>query len=221
MNSFFYSTKHAKTSYYHIPSTLNLEDVQQIFHNHSTLAHIFWPQLANDPENLLFENQTGPSTTEIQIRPASGSGPGPSGTKCKASITSHHAAREIVVAEEMPLGLRMTLVYRVSDEPPQGISAEEGDGLLALADSQPSTSLSGTGSRIGLYLQVERSVMAPRPLSMLVKTTDGPIVKTKNLLFVLDELGNGKDLDAALDALNELRDSDDEGDEVLEKYKAD
>ncbi|GFN20356.1 homoserine O-acetyltransferase [Aspergillus tubingensis] len=221
MNSFFYSTKHAKTSYYHIPSTLNLEDVQQIFHNHSTLAHIFWPQLVNDPENLLFENQIGPSTTEIQIRPASGSGPGPSGTKCKASITSHHEAREIVVAEEMPLGLRMTLVYRVSDEPPQGISAEEGDGLLALADSQPSTSLSGTGSRIGMYLQVERSVIAPRPLSMLVKTTDGPIVKTKNLLFVLDELGNGKELDAALDALNELRGSDDEGDEVLEKYKAD
>ncbi|PWY73406.1 hypothetical protein BO83DRAFT_398825 [Aspergillus eucalypticola CBS 122712] len=219
--SVFYSTKYAKTSYYHIPSTLNLEDVQQILHNHSTLAHIFWPQLANDPENLLFENQTGPSTTEIQIRPASGSGPGPSGTKCKASITSHHEAREVVVAEEMPLGLRMTLVYRISDEPPQGISAEEGDGLLALADSQPSTSLSGTGSRIGLYVQVERSVMAPRPLSMLVKMTDGPIVKTKNLLFVLDELGNGKELDAALDALNELGESDDEGDEVLEKYKAD
>ncbi|PYH64418.1 uncharacterized protein BO88DRAFT_429486 [Aspergillus vadensis CBS 113365] len=219
--SVFYSTKHAKTSYYHIPSTLNLEDVQQILRNHSTLAHIFWPQLANDPENLLFENQTGPSTTEIQIRPASGSGPGPSGTKCKASITSHHEAREVVVAEEMPLGLRMTLIYRVSDEPPQGISAEEGDGLLALADSQPSTSLSDTGSRIGLYLEVERSVMAPRPLSMLVKTTDGPIVKTKNLLFVLDELGNGKEVDAALDALNELGESDDEGDEVLEKYKVD
>ncbi|GKZ23510.1 hypothetical protein AbraIFM66951_007610 [Aspergillus brasiliensis] len=219
MNSFFYSTKHAKTSYYHIPSTLNLEDVQQVFHNHSTLAGIFWPQPTNDPENLIFENQTGPSTTEIQIGPTLGSG---SATKCKASLTSHHEAREVVVIEEMPLGLRMTLVYRVSDEPPQGISAEEGDGLLALADSQPSTSLSGSGSRVGLYLEVERSVSAPRPLSMLVKTTEGPIVKTKNLLFVLDELGrNGKDLDAALAALTGLGESDDEGEDVLEKYKAD
>ncbi|OJJ68640.1 hypothetical protein ASPBRDRAFT_308365 [Aspergillus brasiliensis CBS 101740] len=219
MNSFFYSTKHAKTSYYHIPSTLNLEDVQQVFHNHSTLAGIFWPQPTNDPENLIFENQTGPSTTEIQIGPTLGSG---SATKCKASLTSHHEAREVVVIEEMPLGLRMTLAYRVSDEPPQGISAEEGDGLLALADSQPSTSLSPSGSRVGLYLEVERSVSAPRPLSMLVKTTEGPIVKTKNLLFVLDELGrNGKDLDAALAALTGLEESDDEGEDVLEKYKAD
>lgn len=137
-------------------------------------------------------------------------------------MISHHEAREVVVEEEMPLGLRMTLVYRVSDEPPQGISAEEGDGLLALADSQPSTSLSPSGSRIGLYLEVERSVMAPRPLSMLVKTTEGPVVKTKNLLFVLDELGNGRDLDAVLCALNDgLGESDDEGDGVLEKYKAD
>ncbi|EHA22331.1 hypothetical protein ASPNIDRAFT_45100 [Aspergillus niger ATCC 1015] len=218
MNSFFYSTKHAKTSYYHIPSTVNLDDVQQILHNHSTLANIFWPQTVNDPGNLIFENQTGPSTTEIQIGPASGSNPGPSATKCKARMISHHEAREVVVEEEMPLGLRMTLVYRVSDEPPQGISAEEGDGLLALADSQPSTSLSPSGSRIGLYLEVERSVMAPRPLSMLVKTTEGPIVKTKNLLFVLDELGNGRDLDAVLGALNDgLGESDDEGEGVLEK----
>ncbi|CAK42987.1 hypothetical protein M747DRAFT_351024 [Aspergillus niger ATCC 13496] len=222
MNSFFHSTKHAKTSYYHIPSTVNLDDVQQILHNHSTLANIFWPQTVNDPENLIFENQTGPSTTEIQIGPASGSNPGPSATKCKARMISHHEAREVVVEEEMPLGLRMTLVYRVSDEPPQGISAEEGDGLLALADSQPSTSLSPSGSRIGLYLEVERSVMAPRPLSMLVKTTEGPVVKTKNLLFVLDELGNGRDLDAVLGALNDgLGESDDEGEGVLEKYKAD
>ncbi|GCB24625.1 hypothetical protein AAWM_07510 [Aspergillus awamori] len=218
----FYSTKHAKTSYYHIPSTVNLDDVQQILHNHSTLANIFWPQTVNDPGNLIFENQTGPSTTEIQIGPASGSNPGPSATKCKARMISHHEAREVVVEEEMPLGLRMTLVYRVSDEPPQGISAEEGDGLLALADSQPSTSLSPSGSRIGLYLEVERSVMAPRPLSMLVKTTEGPVVKTKNLLFVLDELGNGRDLDAVLGALNDgLGESDDEGEGVLEKYKAD
>ncbi|PYH54844.1 uncharacterized protein BO96DRAFT_424449 [Aspergillus niger CBS 101883] len=218
MNSFSHSTKHAKTSYYHIPSTVNLDDVQQILHNHSTLANIFWPQTVNDPENLIFENQTGPSTTEIQIGPASGSNPGPSATKCKARMISHHEAREVVVEEEMPLGLRMTLVYRVSDEPPQGISAEEGDGLPALADSQPSTSLSPSGSRIGLYLEVERSVMAPRPLSMLVKTTEGPVVKTKNLLFVLDELGNGRDLDAVLGALNDgLGESDDEGEGVLEK----
>lgn len=116
-----------------------------------------------------------------------------------------------MVEEDMPLGLEMALVYRVttsSDLPPDS-DTSNGDNLLSV--SSP-----------GLYLEVERSVLAPRLLSFLVKAREGPILKTRNLLWVLEEMGrNGKVLGAALDQLR-VHDGDcDAAESRLEKDKAD
>lgn len=85
----------------------------------------------------------------------------------------------------MLLGIKMTLVYRLCDCPAE-IEAVNSNQLLS-------------GLSSGLYLEVERSVLVPRPLSFLVKVEDRLILETRNLLRVLEELRrNGRDLEAAL-----------------------
>lgn len=181
-----YASKDAKKSYYSIPSMLCGQDVLKILLDHSHLASILWPapRTGEDQRNGISEKkQVAPHITEIRIGPTSGSGPG------KASITSHEEAREVVVQEDMPLGIKMTLVYRLCNRPVE----------TEAANSDPP--LSGLSS--GLYLEEQRSVLAPRPFSFLVKVEDRLILKTRNLLCVLEEFGrNGRDLGAALGFLS-------------------
>ncbi|RYP27601.1 hypothetical protein DL767_007606 [Monosporascus sp. MG133] len=198
MTSFLYSTKTAKKEYYPIPDTLNLQDVLAILRDHSILSNVFWPRSAREiPE----EKRTGPSTTEFSI--------GSSAARGRATMTTK--ADGIVYEEEMPLGLKMTVVYRVTDCPPGTWSKDSdasSDALLSLSESR-------------LCLEEERSVAAPRPLSMLVNLKDGPIVKTQNLVRVLNEFGrNGKDLVSALASL-QVSTADHSDTDELEKPKAD
>lgn len=195
-----YSTKHAKKSYHPIPSTLDADDVLQIFQDHSSLAEIFWP-----PPHVISDGKhTTPNRTEYRIECARSSEPGSAVSKSKASIISRKQEREVVLEESMPLGIELGIVHRmISDLPP---------GSEAL-NSPSSTSCSG------LYLEVERSVTAPKPLSIIVQVTEGLVCKTKNIVWVLDEMGrNGKDLTAALQQLR-VRDSGDSPEIELRKNK--
>lgn len=105
----------------------------------------------------------------------------------------------------MPLGLELRLVHRVISDLPSG--SDVSDSLL----STPSS----------LYLEVERSVTAPKPLSIIVHVTEGLICKTENVIYVLDEMArNGKDLTMALHQLC-VRNSGDSPEIVSKKDKSD
>lgn len=131
-----------------------------------------------------------PNITEIRIGPTPGFVPGLSTGGGKARITPHKEAKEVMVQEDMPLGIKMTLVYRLCDRPVE-IEGADNDQLLP-------------GLLPVLYSEVEKSVLAPRPLSLLVKAEDRLILQTRNLLGVLVELGrNGRDLGAALGWLDD------------------
>ncbi|RYO89738.1 hypothetical protein DL764_008541 [Monosporascus ibericus] len=198
MTSFLYSTKTAKKEYYHIPDALNLQDVLVILRDHSTLSNVFWPRSTMEiPE----EKCTGPSTTEFRI--------GSSAARSRAIMTTK--ADGIVYEEDMPLGLKVTVVYRVANCPPgtwSNDSDASSDRLLSLSESR-------------LCLEEERSVVGPRPLLILTNLKEGPIVKTRNLMWVLDEFArNGKDLVSALGSL-QLSTADPNDADELEKPKAD
>jgi hypothetical protein len=100
-------------------------------------------------------------------------------------------AEGIFYEEEMPLGLKMTIIYKVAD-------VQDQDREKDTQVSARSTSLAESR----LYVVQERSVAAPRPLSMLVNMKEGPIEKTRRLVWLLNELGrNGKDSAQALAGL--------------------
>ncbi|CAG7936501.1 unnamed protein product [Penicillium nalgiovense] len=158
-------------AYYHLPDALIQEDVFSFLHNHTALAHLFWP-LA-----MKVDESTNPTSTIFNIGSAA---------KEKATITS--ATDEVVCEEELPFGLRMRMVYRVINTSVGGY----GNGVSGSSDR-----LILPESR--LCLEEERSVTAPRPLSLLLNLKDGPIPKTLNLLRALNEFArNGKDVDLTL-----------------------
>ena len=196
-----YSTKHAKKSYHPIPSTLGADDVLQIFQDHGHLAEIFWPP----PHVISDEKHTTPNKTEFCIECARSSEPGSSVSKSKTSIVSRKQEKEVVLEESMPLGIELGIVHRVISDLPPG--SEALDSLQQISTSS------------SLYLEVERSVTAPKPLSIIVQVTEGLVCKTKNLVWVLDEMGrNGKDLTAALQQLR-VRDGGDSPEIELRKNK--
>lgn len=192
----FYSTQTAKKAYYPLPDALSQQDVLSFLHNHTALAHVFWPQLVTGVD----ERRTCPTSTIISI--------GPAATKGKATIAT--MADEAVCEEELPFGLRMSVVYRVIDTSVGGY----GNGV-----SESSDCLTLPESR--LCLEEERSVTAPRPLSLLLNQKDGPIPKTLSLVRALDEFGrNGKDVGLTLASLSAPTADRDNAYE-LEKPKAD
>lgn len=144
-----------------------------------------------------------PNKTELRIECARSSEPGSSVSKSKASITYYKEEREVVLEETMPLGLELRLVHRVISDLPSG--SDVSDSLL----STPSS----------LYLEVERSVTAPKPLSIIVQVTEGLICKTMNLTHVLDEMArNGKDFTTAIHQLY-VQDGGDSPETVSRKDK--
>lgn len=187
----FYTTKEAEKSHHPIPSGLKEQDASNILHDHPLLAAIFWPSRRIIKQG---EDSPTPRTTHFSVGSASGSE-----TSYKTSLTSQFNEKEVILVEDMPLGLKMTVAYRViSGEDIPSESPNENDVLEATPN--------------GLYLEVERSVQSPRPLSLLVRVKDGPIQKTRDLLWVLDEMGrNGKNLAAALGALRIRDDGTDRG----------
>jgi hypothetical protein len=144
-------------------------------HNHNLLANTFWPLDAEVVE----EKRTSQSTTEFVIRSSAG----------RATMST--IAEGIFYEEEMPLGLKMTIIYKVAD-------VQDQDREKNTQVSARSTSLAESR----LYVVQERSVAAPRPLSILVNVKEGPIEKTHRLVWLLTELGrNGKDSAQALAGL--------------------
>jgi hypothetical protein len=146
-------------------------------HNHTLVANTFWP---SDTE-VVEEKRSSQCTTEFVINASAGS----------ARATMSTTAEGIFYEEEMPLGLKMTIIYKVADVQDQ--------------DRQKDTQVSARPTSLAesrVYLVEERSVAAPRPLSMLVNVKDGPIEKTRRLVWLLNELGrNGKDSAQALAGL--------------------
>ncbi|RHZ65997.1 uncharacterized protein CDV56_109429 [Aspergillus thermomutatus] len=181
-----YTRESARKEYYPIPEALNTIDVLDVLHNHTLLANTFWPWSETE---VVLEKR---GTTELVISSSAAS------TRATMSTT----AEGIVYEEEMPLGLKMTIVYRVADmqDQPREKDFPASAGPTSLAESR-------------LYVVEERSVAAPRPLSMLVKVKEGPIEKTPHLVWLLNELGrNGKNMTEALTGLRGLAgDLDDTG----------
>ncbi|KAF3019917.1 hypothetical protein E8E15_003704 [Penicillium rubens] len=183
-------------AYYPLPDALSQQDVLSFLHNHTALAHLFWPQ----PVIGVDQRRTSPTSTIFSIGSAT--------TKEKATITT--AADETVCEEQLPFGLRMRVAYRVIDTSVggNGNGVSESSNRLILPDSR-------------LCLEEERSVTAPRPLSLLLNQKDGPISKTVSLVRALNEFGrNGKDVGLTLASLPAPTADPDDAYE-LEKSKAD
>lgn len=83
-----YSTQTAKKAYYPLPDALTQRDVLSFLHNHTALAHLFWPSLVTEVD----ERRASPTSTIFRI--------GSAATKGKATITT--AADEAVCEEELP-----------------------------------------------------------------------------------------------------------------------
>ncbi|RHZ49666.1 hypothetical protein CDV55_101478 [Aspergillus turcosus] len=174
MSSFLYSRKSAKTESYPIPEQLDATDVLNILHNHTLLADTLWPR---SESAVVEEKRTSNSITEFVINSSAG----------RARVTMSTTTDGLFYEEEMPLGLKMAIYYRVADIQDQN----------AQASAHPTLS-----NESHLHLVEERSVVAPRPLSMLVKVKEGPIEKTRHLIWLLNELGrNGKNMAEALAGL--------------------
>ncbi|CAG7938963.1 unnamed protein product, partial [Penicillium nalgiovense] len=127
--------------YYPLPDALIQEDFLSFLHNHTALAHFFWPLATKVDESA------NPTSTIFNIGSAA---------KEQATITS--ATDEAVCEEELPFGLRMRVVYRVIDTSVGGYGnrVSEYSDRLILPESR-------------LCLEEERSLTAPRPLSLLLK----------------------------------------------------
>ncbi|OQD80297.1 hypothetical protein PENANT_c037G06849 [Penicillium antarcticum] len=199
MASFLYSTQTAKKAYFPLSDALTEQDVLSFLHHHAVLAHLFWPPPVTE---VVGQRHTNPTSTLFSI--------GSAATKGTATITT--AADETVYEEELPLGLRMTVAYRVIDTSARAHGNgdfEFSDRLISLPESR-------------LCLEEERSVAAPWPLSLLVNLKEGPMPKTLNLVGALNELGrNGKDVGLTVASFPApTADPDDDAYE-LEKYKAD
>ncbi|RLL93411.1 hypothetical protein CFD26_100911 [Aspergillus turcosus] len=171
---FLYSRKSAEKEYYPVPEGLSPTDVLQILHNHTLLANTFWPRSESE---VVEEKRTSNSITEFVINSSAGS----------ARVTMSTTTDGLFYEEEMPLGLKMAIYYKVVNIQDQN----------AQASAHPTLS-----NESHLHLVEERSVVAPRPLSMLVKVKEGPIEKTRHLIWLLNELGrNGKNMAEALAGL--------------------
>lgn len=155
-----------------------------VLHDHSMLSQVFWPPSLT---KVLEENRTDPSSTELLV--------GPSNVRSRAKLTAQTDG--VVCTEDMLLGLVFTVTYRIVDSQDiargDTVGAESTSSLLSSAIPAPDCLF---------YLEEERAVIAPKPLSSIVNLKDGPVMKTQNLVRVLEELGqNGKDVTSALASL--------------------
>ncbi|KAF5857186.1 hypothetical protein ETB97_006178 [Aspergillus alliaceus] len=190
MLSFFYSTKAAKKELYPISEALSIQDVLDVLHTHSMLSQVFWPLSVTEG---LEKKTTTPQRTKFTVSSLD--------TNDKATLTSQ--ADAVTCTEETILGLRFTVTYRIIDSrynPEQKI-------IHDIFQTESTSSLINSTTlplETRLYLEEERSLTAPKPLSSLMKMKDGPIVKTRNLLFFLEEMSrNGADMASTIASLKD------------------
>ena len=123
---------------------------------------------------------------------------GMNGSNFKASISSKPDG--VVCNEEMPLGLKASIAYVVVGR--DQLLEEQGgnrEGIEEASTLAPHVQ----AAKQQLFLIEENTVTALKPAMSLLKWKDGPTLKTKNLLRVLESLGrNGMDVLSALADLN-------------------
>jgi hypothetical protein len=99
-------------------------------------------------------------------------------------------ANGVICTEEMPAGLTMTITYTVA-----GREAAEKQSTHRMP--KPNAASAPADSKV--YLEEERTIRAPKPLSSLMSFSNGPSEKTQNILRFLEELSrNGWDVVSAL-----------------------
>lgn len=115
-----------------------------------------------------------------------------------ATLTSD--SERLVCTEEMPLGCRVIVTYRIVG----GQYAEQNwstDNILEAAQS--SSNLDNTAAPTTahsdplpsfprLHVEEARTVFALKPITRLLQFKRGPIVKTQNLLQALEDLGRSE-----------------------------
>ena len=150
----------------------------------SMLLQVFWPPSLT---KVLEEKRTDPSSTELLV--------GLSNVRSRAKLTAQTDG--VVCTEDMPLGLLFTVTYWIVDSQDiardDTVRAESTSSLLSSAIPAPDCLF---------YLEEERTMLAPKPLSSIMNLKDGLFMKIQNLVRVLEELGqNGKDVMSALASL--------------------
>ncbi|KAJ4984549.1 hypothetical protein SVAN01_09950 [Stagonosporopsis vannaccii] len=146
------------------------------------LRRILWPQSTT---NVQAETNSIPSESGIAFDSTD--------TSYKATICSKPTGATCI--EALPLGIQMTLVYEIASR--EQLAEEQKRDVGDLFESSRTNFLSPTASPIdhGFYLTEERTVTALKPTMLLVQPRDDEtILKTKNLLQVLEGLGMGKEL---------------------------
>ncbi|KAI9367650.1 hypothetical protein BJX61DRAFT_547288 [Aspergillus egyptiacus] len=167
MSSLLYTTKIAATEYHPVPDALDYHDVLTILHDHSTLAHLFWPRLVTT-----ITKEPQPGMTEWRVSS--------SDSRNKATMTS--TATGVACEEEMPLGLWMTVKYSIVES---GAETKNDD-----ADSHHL--LPGLYLEVGRSVSVPRPLS---PLTSI--KDDPITKTQNLLSFLDDLGRNGKDLEAA------------------------
>lgn len=110
--------------------------------------------------------------------------------KVNWSLSTH--ANGVTCIEEMPLGFVATVTYTVS----------RADADATTSEAEPNLLKPGTLSDSKLYLEEERTIRALKPILGWINFNDGPILKTRNLARLLEEISrNGNDIGSALASL--------------------
>ncbi|XPS73965.1 hypothetical protein M3J09_006093 [Ascochyta lentis] len=177
IRSYFYSSKTSNRKTYPISDGLDSGEVVQILHDHSVLAQIFWP---HSSATVRAEMNSPPSMSEFVI--------GQQGSSYKATLCSQENGATCI--EELHLGIKVTIVYSVATQ--DQLSQKEGSS----SNKDEAASTSGFSDFTvcppdhQLYLVEEKTMTVLKPASFLLGwNEEGIILKTKNLLQVLTNLG--------------------------------
>lgn len=201
----FYSTKAAEKEQYPIPDTLDPEYVLEILHDPSLLSRIFWPGSSN-----LVREEKKENTCTMTARFTIQRSPNNNANLTKAALTPLQDG--VLYTEEMGFDIELRIAYTIvrRDDDQTAQTAEKQNMDMDGTESTTSTLLNHTTSSDAApshisqsYLEVERSIVALKPLLKVLNLEGGPIEKTRNFLHIIEELSlNGKDLSSALANLN-------------------
>jgi hypothetical protein len=186
-----YSTKAGNKKIYPLPHALNDEDVTQILHDHSVLSQILWP---HSSAIVRAEASNIPNLSKFTI--------GSENTSFKATLCSQSDG--VTCVEELPIGFKITITYTTASRDQVAIEQSRYSDETEIASS--SSSLHSTTLPLDhrLHLVEEKSLTGLKPAMLFAHwKKEGTIVKTKNLLQVLENLGkSGNDIMSALAELN-------------------
>ncbi len=186
----FYSSRTVNRAYV-LPHSTKDEDIIGIMHDHSILSRIFWPHVL---VASLSEDGFVSGVSNFNV--------GLVNTSFRASIVNQPTG--VICTEEMFLGIKFTVSYTVAGDYQSydGITDRTTE-LEKTPGLNPVHSSSSAPSQ-NTYLVEKRTISALKPILWIVKMKEeDTIVKTKNLLQVLESLGGSKiDILSAMADLN-------------------